>query len=52
MSDGLWMGLYESSRVKGGQNFQVDSKAEIKLYYRRDIREYFNESDKTQEELE
>ena len=40
MSDGPSMGWYDSSRVRGGQNFQVDSKAEIKL----DIREYFNVS--------
>ena len=44
MSYGLWMGWYDSSRVSGGQNFQVDSKAEIKVDYRGDIREYFNES--------
>ena len=43
-SDGPRMGWYDSSRVRGGQNFQVDSKAEIKLDYRGDIREYFNES--------
>ena len=44
MSDGPRMGWYDSSRVRGGQNFQVDSKTEIKLDYRGDIREYFNES--------
>ena len=44
MSDGPRMGWYDSSRVRGGQNFQVDSKAEIELDYRGDIREYFNES--------
>ena len=44
MSDGPRMGWYDSSRVEGGQNFQVDSKAEIKLDYRGDIREYLNES--------
>ena len=38
------MGWYYSSRVRGGQNSQVDSKAEINLDYRGDIREYFNES--------
>ena len=38
------MGWYDSSRVRGSQNFQVDSKAEIKLDYRGDIREYLNES--------
>ena len=27
------------------QNFQVDFKAEINLYYRGDIREYINESE-------
>ena len=43
MSDGPRMGWYDT-RVRGGQNFQVDSKAEIKLDYRGDIREYFNES--------
>ena len=43
MSDGPRMGWYDSSRVKGGQNFQVDSKAEIKLDYWGDIREYLNE---------
>ena len=56
MSDGLRMGGYDSSRVRGSQNFQVDSKAEIKLDYKYkcDIREYFNESKivcQTQEEL-
>ena len=40
MLDGPRMGWYDSSRVWGGKNFQVDSKAEIKW----DIREYFNES--------
>ena len=44
MSYGPRMGWYDSSRVRGGQNFQVDSKAEIKLDYRRDIRENFSES--------
>ena len=38
------MGWYDSSRVREGQNFQVNSKAKIKLDYREDIREYFNES--------
>ena len=45
MSDEARMGWYDSSRVRGGQNFQVDSKAEIKLDYRGDIKEYFNESE-------
>ena len=44
MSDGPRMGWYDSSRVWGGQDFQVDTKAEIKWDYRGDIREYFNES--------
>ena len=44
MSDGPRMGWYDSSRVWGGQDFQVDAKAEIKWDYRGDIREYFNES--------
>ena len=44
MSDGLRMGWYDSSRVRGGENFKVDAKAEIKLDYRGDIREYFNKS--------
>ena len=35
-----WVG---STQV-GGQDFQVYAKAEIKLDYRGDIREYFNES--------
>ena len=39
------MGWYDSSRVRRGQNFQVDSKAEIKWDHRADIREYFNESE-------
>ena len=43
-SDGPRMGWYDSSRVREGQNFQVDPKAEIKLDFREDIREYFNES--------
>ena len=38
------MGWYDSSMVRGGQNFQVDYKAEIKLDYKWDIREYFKES--------
>ena len=33
------MGWYDSSRVRGGQDFQVDSKAEIKWDYRGYIRE-------------
>ena len=37
MSDGPRMGWLDSSRVRGGQDFQVDSKAEIKLDYRGDI---------------
>ena len=44
MSDGPRMGWFDSSRVRGGQNFKVDSKAEIKLDYMGDIREYFIES--------
>ena len=44
MSDGPRMVWYDSSRARGGQNFQVDTKAEIKLDYTGDIREYFNES--------
>ena len=44
MPDGPKMGWYDSSRVLGGQDVQVDAKAEIKWDYRRDIREYFNES--------
>ena len=38
------MGCHDLRRVRGGQNFQADSKAEIKLDYREDIMEYFNES--------
>ena len=38
------MGWYDLSRVKGGQDFQVDFKAEIKLDYRGDLRKYFNKS--------
>ena len=34
MSDGPGMGWYDSSRVSGGQDFQVDAKAEIKWDYR------------------
>ena len=37
MSDGPRMGWYDSSRVWGGQDFQVDAKAEIKWDYRGDI---------------
>ena len=48
MSDGPRIGWYDSRRVLGGQDFQVDSKAEIKWDHRGDhrgdIREYFNES--------
>ena len=44
MSDGPRMGWYDSSRVLGDQDFQVDAKVEIKCDYRGDIREYFNES--------
>ena len=44
MSDGPRMGWYDSSRVRGGQDFQVDAKEKIKWDYRGDIREYFNES--------
>ena len=35
-----WVGVTQA----GSENFQVDSKAEIKLDYKGDIREYFNES--------
>ena len=42
MSDGPRMGWYDSSRVRGGPNLQVNSKAKIKLDYREDIREYFS----------
>ena len=34
MSDGPRMGWYVSSRIWGGQDFQVDSKQEIKWDYR------------------
>ena len=44
MSDGLRMGWYDSSRIRGGQDFKVDYKADIKGDYRGDIRDYFNES--------
>ena len=44
MSDGPRIVCHDLSRVRGGQNFQVDAKAEIKWDYRGDIREYFNES--------
>ena len=44
MSDGPRVGWYDSSRVRVGQDFQVDTKAEIKQDYRGDIRDYFNES--------
>ena len=44
MSDGLRMGGYDPSSVRGGQKFQVDSKAEIKLDYSGGILEYFSES--------
>ena len=44
MSDGPRMGCHDLSRVRGGQNFQADSKAEIKMDYRGDIREYINGS--------
>ena len=44
MSDVPRMGWYDSSRFLGGQDFQVDAKAEIKWDYRGDIKEYFNES--------
>ena len=39
-------GWYDSSRARGGQNFQVDSKVENKVDYNGDIREYFHESDR------
>ena len=39
------MGLgWDGMTQGGGQDFQVDAKAEIKWDYRGDIREYFNES--------
>ncbi len=38
MSDESKMGWYDSSMVRGGQDFQVDSEDY------RDYREYFNES--------
>ena len=44
MSDGLRMGWYDSSRIRGGQDFKVDFKADIKGDYRGDFREYFKES--------
>jgi len=44
MSDGPRMGWYDLSRVWGGQDFQVDSKAEVKWDYRGDNREYLSES--------
>ena len=34
MSDGTKMGWYDSSKVRGGQDSQVDAKAEIKWDYR------------------
>ena len=37
------MGWYDSSRVRGGQDFKVDFKADIKGDYRWDIKEYFRE---------
>ena len=37
------MDWYESSRVRGGQDFKVDFKADIKGDYRWDIKEYFRE---------
>ena len=44
MSDEPRMGWYDSSRVLGGQDFQVDAKTEIKWDCRGDNREYYNES--------
>ena len=38
-----WVGMTQVGSEEG-QDFQVDSKTEIKLDYRGDIREYFNES--------
>ena len=38
------MGWYDSSRVRGGQDFQVDSKAEIKWDHRGGFMEYFKDS--------
>ena len=42
MSNESKMGWYDSSMVRGGQDFQVDS--EDYRDYRGDYREYFNES--------
>ena len=44
MNLGSRIGWYDSSRVLGGQDFQVDTEEEIKWDYRGDIKEYFNES--------
>ena len=40
MTDGPRMGWCDSSRVRGGQNFQVDAKEENDWDYRGDIRKY------------
>ena len=42
-SDVPRMGWYDSCRLWGGQDLQVDSRAKIKWDYRGDIREYSNE---------
>ena len=42
-SDGLRVGLYDSSKVRGGYNFKVIFKVAIKQDYRGDPRDYFME---------
>ena len=42
-SDGLRMGWYDSSVVRGGYNFKVDFKVDIKGDLRGHFREYFME---------
>ena len=44
MSDGPRMGWYDSSMVRGGLDFKVDFKVDIKRNYMGDIREYLKES--------
>ena len=39
-----WVGMTQVGSEEEGQDFEVDTKAEIKWDYRGDIREYFNES--------
>ena len=41
-SDGLRMGWYDSSMVRGGLNFKVDYKMDIKRVHRGVTMEYFN----------